>query len=500
MGQIGLLPFQIVVLAVWFGLAIYGVLRLTAMGYRTRVMRVCAYYLVPVVVIAYFILEFAQPIDTSWPSNLPSMLVNLVLGGLLCYISPVLLAASYLYPSKKQVEATALVRRQARFERFRGFFIFGSLAFIVIFVSLVAQLIFPSQTDATGRVLVRVSPGYDLVLGTFINGLLTGALIALVALGYTLVYGIVELINFAHGDVFMIGSLTGFGVMSLLLGAKSSTAVKNTSLILIILVIIVAFIAAMLVCATLNYLIDRIAYRRLRNAPRLAPLITAIGVSFILQNIGQYIIGASPQGYPMLFPNSTSTANYDLISDGLGNEKLLLQFPVTALLVIVGTGVLLLAMGYLINSTRIGKAMRAVAQNSEAAALMGININRTISAAFLIGGGLAGAAGVIYGIYNVQSSVRYDLGFENGLFAFTAAVLGGIGNINGAVLGGFFIGMIYAISQSDLFGLTSNLFGPSSQLHLSLSIWAPVSVFGVLVLVMVFRPSGILGENVPEKV
>ena len=201
-------------------------------GLHTRIMRVCAYYIVPVVVIAYFVLEFAQPIDTSWPSNLPSMVVNLALGGLLCYISPVLLAASYLYPSKKQVEATALVRRQARFERFRGFFIFGSLAFIVIFVSLVAQLIFPSQTDETGRVLVRVSPGYDLVLGTFINGLLTGALIALVALGYTLVYGIVELINFAHGDVFMIGSLTGFGVMSLLLGAKSSTAVKNTSLYL----------------------------------------------------------------------------------------------------------------------------------------------------------------------------------------------------------------------------------------------------------------------------
>jgi branched-chain amino acid transport system permease protein len=499
MGQIGLLPIQIIALAVWFGLAIYGVLRLTAMGYRTRAMRISAFYVLPVVVIAYLALEFLQPIDTDWPANLPSIIVNLVLAVLFCYISPVLLAATYVYPNKKEVEPTVLVVRQARFERYRGWFIFGAFLFIGVLVPLIAQFMYPDQLDGD-RVLTRVAPGYDLVLGTLVNGLLTGSLISLVALGYTLVYGIVELINFAHGDVFMIGSLTGFGVMSLLLGAKSSRAINGVAIPWIIIVIIIALIASMAVCAFLNYMIDRLAYRRLRNAPRLAPLITAIGVSFILQNVGQYIIGASPQGYPMLFPNQTSTATIEVFSDIFGNDKLLFQFPITAFLVIISVAGLLVGMRYLINSTKIGKAMRAVAQNSEAAALMGININRTISAAFLIGGGLAGAAGVIYGIYNIQSTVRYDLGFENGLFAFTAAVLGGIGNINGAVLGGFFIGMIYSVSQSDLFGLTSDLFGPSSHLHLSLSIWAPVSVFGVLVLVMVFRPSGILGENVPEKV
>jgi branched-chain amino acid transport system permease protein len=481
MGQLELLPFQLLVLALWFGLAVMGVNRLGRKGYNTRFMQIAVFWVLPVVTLLYLVMEFVQPVSATWPVNLLGIIPNLLLLGLLCYLSPALLVASFIYPGKKGIDAPALALRQARFERYQGWFFFGLLVFMAAVIPLLALLLYPSN----------VAPTYDRVLGTFINGMLTGALISLVALGYTLVYGIVELINFAHGDVFMIGSLTGYGIMTVLLDAKSSTAVKGMPIPLVLAVIGVAIVAAMIVCATLNYLIDRIAYRRLRNAPRLAPLITAIGISFILQNIGFYIIGASPRGYPVLFPNQFGT-NIDLVGDVFNNDKLLFQIPLTAFLVIIGVGVLLLAMRYLINSTKIGKAMRAVAQNREAAALMGVNINQTIGAAFLIGGALAGAAGVIYGIYNVNSTVRYDLGFQNGLFAFTAAVLGGIGNTNGAVLGGIFIGMIYSISQSDVFGLTSN--------YLSLSIWAPVAVFGVLVLVMIFRPTGILGENVPEKV
>jgi branched-chain amino acid transport system permease protein len=480
MGQIALLPFQIIALAAWFGLSIYGIMRLTAMGYNTLRLRQLAFYAAPVIVLYYLAMEFVQPENAAWPGNIVGVIPNVALAILLCVISPALLLASYVYYNKKASDPVALERQRVRFDQYRGWFIAGSVIFLALVVPAMSLFLYPD-----------VAPRYDRVLGTFIDGMLTGSLISLVALGYTLVYGIIELINFAHGDVFMIGSLTGFEIMRLLLGAQSSTAIKDVAIPWVIVVILIAIVVAMAVCATLNFVIDRFAYKPLRNAPRLAPLITAIGVSFILQNIGQYILGASPQGYPVLFPNKFGT-NIDLVSDILGNNKLLVQFPLTAILVIGATGLLLFGLTFLINRTKIGKAMRAVAQNSEAAALMGININRTIGATFLIGGALAGAAGVIYGVYNVSSSVRYDLGFENGLFAFTAAVLGGIGNIYGAVLGGFFIGMIYSISQSDVFGLTSG--------YISLSIWAPVSVFLILVLVMVFRPSGILGENVPEKV
>jgi branched-chain amino acid transport system permease protein len=277
------------------------------------------------------------------------------------------------------------------------------------------------------------------------------------------------------------------------LGVKPGGVVsKDTSTFTVILVILFAIIVAMLVCALLNFSIDRIAYKRLRNAPRLAPLITAIGISFILQNVGLYLNSSTAKGYPYLFPNNDRNGNIDVVADWFGDRQSLITFPVTSFIVIIAAAVLLLGLRYLINSTRTGKAMRAVAQNREAAALMGVSIERTIGFAFLLGGALAGAAGVIYGIYNVSGTVRYDLGFQNGLFAFTAAVLGGIGNVNGAVLGGFFIGLIYSLSQSSFFSLTTE--------YLSLSVWAPVAVFGVLILIMIFRPTGLLGDSVQEKV
>jgi branched-chain amino acid transport system permease protein len=389
--------------------------------------------------------------------------------------------AAYFVPSLKITEPTILAQRRVDFARIRGWLILAGLLIVSILLPLIALSLF------------KAAPRYDSVLSVIINGLLTGSLFALIAMGYTLVYGIIELINFAHGDVFMFGSLTGFAIISFMLNVKPGKSINaNTSIILIIFSIIVALIIAMLVCGTLNYLINRIAYKRLRNAPRLAPLISAIGVSFILQNIAIYLNSSTPKSYPLLFPAEGGQRNLDLVIDVFHNDETLLSFPFTALLVVVGAGGLLIGLRYLINSTRTGKAMRAVAQNREAAALMGISIERTISFAFILGGALAGAAGVIYGVYQVQTTVRYDLGFSNGLFAFTAAVLGGIGNINGAVLGGMFIGLIYSLSQSSFFGLSIE--------YLSLSGWAPVAVFGILVLVMIFRPTGILGDNVQEKV
>ena len=328
------------------------------------------------------------------------------------------------------------------------------------------------------------------VIAPLIRGLVNGSLIALIALGYTLVYGIVELINFAHGDVFMIGALTGLSILTAIPGFKSGQPVRDTPFVFTVLIIIIVIVIAMALCAALNFVIDRFAYRPLRNAPRLAPLITAIGVSFMLQNVGLFWRGSRSERYPIAFPNEIGNANLDILSDVLGIKTSRNFFPFTALLILIVAIPLFFGLRYLIYSTKVGRAMRSVAQNGEAAALMGVNINRTISVAFLLGGALAGVAGVVYGLYN--GSVRYDLGFQNGLFAFTAAVLGGIGNINGAVLGGFFIGMISAIAQSNIFGLTSGT--------VSFSEWAPALVFGILVIVLIFKPSGLLGENVPEKV
>ncbi len=479
------LPVQLVLLVLWLGAGAYGIYLLLQKGYQVNGLKTLAYYIAPVVAILYLVINQIQPLNALWPGNLPGVVINILLAIILLLVSPALLVAAFFVPVVKGVDISTRALQRDNFVRIRSQVILVGAIILAILMPLISLALFKTAKPSELR--------YDSVISVIINGLLSGALFALIALGYTLVYGIVELINFAHGDVFMMGSLVGFSVITTMLGAQSGRPVKaDTSIVMVLLAIIVALLISMTFCALLNYLINRIAYKRLRNAPRLAPLISAIGVSFILQNIGLYLISSAPKGYPVLFPNTTRVANTDLISDVLGNQDSLITIPVTGLLVVVGVGILLIGLSYLINRTKIGKAMRAVAQNREAAALMGISIERTISFAFIVGGALAGAAGVIYGVYQVQGTVRYDLGFQNGLFAFTAAVLGGIGNVNGAVLGGLFIGLIYSLSQSSFFGLTAS--------YLDLSIWAPVAVFGVLVLVMVFRPTGILGENVQEKV
>lgn len=319
----------------------------------------------------------------------------------------------------------------------------------------------------------------ELFLQIVIFGLANGALIALIALGYTLVYGIVELINFAHGEVFMMGA---FGAATIV-GAIGVTS--QSSAAAIVGAGLIGLSAAMLFSAVINASIDRVAYRRLRSAPRLAPLICAIGFSFCLQQAAIYWKGGDQFAPPSLI--SPDVRRYNILVEWLGLDTSVRIRPLD-LAVLSLTIPLLLGLRWFVYRTRTGKAMRATAQDRDAAALMGIDINRTISYAFIIGGSLAGAAGMIALYYN--NSARFQMGFRYGLFAFTAAVLGGIGNLNGAVLGGFLIGFVWQFSDGFAQEYVS---GWGAQ-------WTPSVIFSVLVITMVFRPGGILGEQTAEKV
>jgi branched-chain amino acid transport system permease protein len=294
------------------------------------------------------------------------------------------------------------------------------------------------------------------------DGISNGAIWALVALGYTLVYGIIELINFAHGEVFMIGSFTSFalwGTLGLSVGMSLFGLVGG---------LFVTLIVAMVVSGLLNVMIERVGYRPLRSAPKLAPLITAVGMSFLLQNVALLWLGGSQIGVPDLIGAQKPVVEVLGISVSRGD---ILALGVTAPLVLLLTA--------FVKRSRLGKAMRATAQDPVAARLMGINVDTTISLTFLLGGLMAGAAGLIYALY--QTTIWFFQGFSAGLIAFTAAVMGGIGNLQGAVLGGLIIGCIQQISDSRI----------GAQ-------WTPAIVFAYLVLVMVFRPQGLLGEQTRE--
>jgi branched-chain amino acid transport system permease protein len=319
----------------------------------------------------------------------------------------------------------------------------------------------------------------NLFVQYLINGVTNGMLIALIALGYTLVYGIIELINFAHGEVFMMGALFAITVVGMTQVTDDSPALA------IILVAIFALVAAMIFSGSLNWTIDRVVYRRLRSAPRLAPLIAAIGLSFILQGIGIYWIGSNNVKPPDLISNDIRALN--ILREWFMLDTRIRLRPLD--LVVVGVTIpLLLLLSYFVYRTRTGKAMRATAQDREAAALMGIDVNRTIATAFLVGGALAGAAAFITMYYTNSASFR--MGFRYGLFAFTAAVLGGIGNLTGAVIGGLIIGIVWQMSDGFVQGYIP-WWGAQ---------WTPVAIFGVLVIVMVFKPSGLLGEHTVDKV
>jgi branched-chain amino acid transport system permease protein len=338
-----------------------------------------------------------------------------------------------------------------------------------LIIALVALPIYYGIRDLSHGYQAGVIAGHAVVhhdltrLGfNFAQGLSNGAIWALIAIGYTLVYGIIELINFAHGDVFMIGSMTSVGLWGTL-GLGLATGPLG-----LILGLLVTLIVSMGVCGALNVLIERVAYRPLRGAPKLAPLITAVGFSFILQNVGLLWNGGSPFGVN------------DLINQGKTVFRIsgvpIVRGYLLALLVMIP---LVFGLAWFINGTRHGRAMRATAQDPEAARLMGINVNQTISLTFLLGGMLAGAAGLVYALY--ETNVWYFQGFKAGLIAFTAAVMGGIGNVRGAVLGGLIIGVIQALADARM--------GPQ---------WTEAVVFGYLIVIMILRPRGLLGEETRE--
>ncbi|MFN9369515.1 MAG: branched-chain amino acid ABC transporter permease [Planctomycetia bacterium] len=302
----------------------------------------------------------------------------------------------------------------------------------------------------------------EFLLQQCLIGLTNGSLIALVALGYTMVYGIISLINFAHGDLITLGACLA---LSLVTGLALTAAGPTTTWLWIALLVLVCG----LFCGSLNVAVDRLVYKPLRNAPKLAPLVSAIGVSFIFMNVGLFWIGPADRSFPELLP----AANL------LGSEGL--QFSAKDLLVLVIVVPLMIALSAVVKSTRLGKAMRAVAQDPTAAALVGIDVDRVIAATFFIGGFLGGAASVIYGLY--INTIGFQMGFQNGLFAFTAAVLGGIGSIPGAVVGGLVIGLVRALSSAYV--------GER---------WTGAIVFAILIVILVFRPEGLLGQRTREKV
>jgi branched-chain amino acid transport system permease protein len=293
-------------------------------------------------------------------------------------------------------------------------------------------------------------------------GLTNGALVALVALGYTMVYGIIGLINFAHGDLIMLGACLALSLVGGLGLAAAGGAGTWPGVVFLVL-------ACGLFCGGLNVAVDRIVYRPLRNAPKLAPLVSAIGVSFIFMNAGLFWIGPADRSFPELLPPTNL----------LGGEGL--QFTWKDLLVVAVVAPLMLALSFLVQRTSLGRAMRAVSQDPLAAALVGVDVDRVIAATFFIGGFLGGAASVVYGLY--INTIGFQMGFQNGLYAFTAAVLGGIGSIPGAVVGGLVIGLVRALSSAYV--------GER---------WTGAIVFAILIVILVFRPEGLLGRRTREKV
>jgi branched-chain amino acid transport system permease protein len=344
--------------------------------------------------------------------------------------------------------------------------------------------------------LIALSLGYWLLSSAIdeperfvqvtVIGLSNGMIFALVALGYTLVYGIIELINFAHGDNFMLGTLEThslfadgsfqlpllFFTISIPLGTAASVASSGPEKAY---AIGAALVLSMLFCMTLAVSVERIGYKPLRSQPRLAPLITAIGFSFILQGVGLSWKGEGRVAVPQLIPNTVLVGEGGTLLD-FGTFP---YYTVRDLLVLLITVPVLLALTLLVQRTKPGKAMRATAQDRDASAMMGINVDRTISFTFALGGAVAGAGSVIYALY--VGTTHFQLGFRLGLIAFTSAVLGGIGNLTGAVLGGVCIGLVSAYNDG---------FGDAR--------WTYTVIFTILILILVFRPSGLLGERVPE--
>jgi branched-chain amino acid transport system permease protein len=307
----------------------------------------------------------------------------------------------------------------------------------------------------------------DIFVQQVINGLVLGSMYALVALGYTMVYGIINLINFAHGEVLMVGALTSWTVVSLL----QNSGMPGW------LILLVSVPCSILVCCALNFTIEKVAYRPLRNAPRLAPLITAMGMSLLLQTLAMMIWKPSPKPFPILLPSEPMF----LWAEGP-------VISVVQCLILGITAVVLAALMYLVNKTKLGRAMRATAENPRVASLMGVRPDMVISATFIIGAALAAVAGIMWAANYGQ--VQHTMGFLPGLKAFTAAVLGGIGNLAGAVVGALLLGLVEAIGAGYLGEWTGDVLG---------SHYADIFAFVILIIVLTVRPSGLLGERVADR-
>ena len=305
----------------------------------------------------------------------------------------------------------------------------------------------------------------DIFFQQIINGLVLGSMYALVALGYTMVYGIIGLINFAHGDVLMVGALTSWTVATLL----AASGLPGW------LILLISLVCAIVICATLNFTIEKVAYRPLRNAPRLAPLITAMGMSLLLQTLAMIVWKPNPKPYPLLLPTEPIHLGGPVIS-------------VTQVIILTATAVILAVLMFIVNRTRLGRAMRATAENPRVAALMGVRPDMVISATFIIGASLAAVAGVMWAAN--YGTVQHSMGFLPGLKAFTAAVLGGIGNLAGAVVGALLLGLVEALGAGYLGALTGGVLG---------SHYADIFAFIALVLVLTLRPQGLLGERVADR-
>ena len=307
----------------------------------------------------------------------------------------------------------------------------------------------------------------DTFIQQIINGLVLGSMYALVALGYTMVYGVLNLINFAHGDVLMIGAMMGVTILKIL----QTVAPDLPGIVKLG----IAIVGAIPVCIIVNIIIERVAYRRLRNAPRLAPLITAIGVSILLQTFAMMIWGRSPIPFPQVMPSEPFTIAGALIS------------PTQVMLLLLATAAMV-GLVLLVERTRMGRAMRATAENPRVAGLMGVDANKVIVMTFAIGAALAAVAGVMWGAN--YSSAQFAMGFVPGLKAFSAAVLGGIGNIYGAMVGGILLGLIESLGAGYIGDLTGGFLGSHYQ---------DIFAFIVLIIVLTLRPSGIMGERVADR-
>jgi branched-chain amino acid transport system permease protein len=313
----------------------------------------------------------------------------------------------------------------------------------------------------------RSKQSMDILLQQIINGLVLGSMYALVALGYTMVYGIINLINFAHGEVMMVGALTSWALIVTMQDGMPGAPGW--------LILLLALVISCCVAALLNFLIEKIAYRPLRNSPKLAPLITAIGMSILLQTLAMIIFKPNYKPYPSLLPTEPIFIGGAVITT-------------TQVLILATTAMSLSVLMYVVNYTRLGRAMRATAENPRVAALMGVRPDTVISATFIIGAILATLAGVMFA--SNYGTVQHTMGFLPGLKAFTAAVFGGIGNLAGAVVGGILLGLIEAIGSGYIGALTGGVLG---------SHYADIFAFVVLIVILTLRPSGLMGERVADR-